>query len=255
MNLQKSKLLVNSDNNINNKDNMLPESKIYSNRVILMVGGLGARLKSLTENHPKPMLNVGGKPILQTIVEQFVHYGFTDITMCVNYKSHVIEDFFGNGNKYGAEIDYVFEEKRMGTAGALSLLSSIPEEPFFVMNGDLLTNVSFNNMLEHHIENKAAATMCVREYDFQVPYGVLKIDDGRITAIEEKPVHKFFINGGIYILKPETLKYIPENNFFDMPQLFQKLLETKSKISSFPLSEYWLDIGQAEEYKQANIGY
>ena len=230
---------------------------IHPNKVVLMVGGLGTRLRPLTENTPKPMLHVGGKPILQTIVEKFVSYGFVNIVMCVGYKSNIIQDFFGDGSKFGANIEYVLEEKRMGTAGALSLLKNEkkPKEPFFVMNGDLLTNVNFEHLLEFHQENNAMATMCVREYDFQVPYGVVNVENGKILSIEEKPTQKFFVSAGIYMLSPECLKHIPENEFYDMPTLFEKLIELQKNIISFPLREYWLDIGRIEEYEKANLEY
>ncbi len=226
-----------------------------SNKVVLMVGGLGSRLRPLTETTPKPMLKVGNKPILQTIVEKFAEYGFVDIIMCVNYKSHVIQDYFGDGSAFGVTIEYILEEQRMGTAGALSLLSSVPEEPFFVMNGDLLTNVNFEHLLEYHTSQNALATMCVREYDFQVPYGVVNVEGSRILSIVEKPVHKFFVSAGIYMLSPDVLKLIPKNAFYDMPTLFDALIAQKKTAVSFPLREYWLDIGRMEEYERANNEY
>jgi dTDP-glucose pyrophosphorylase/predicted transcriptional regulator len=235
-------------------DELLKQNE-HPNKVILMVGGLGTRLRPLTENTPKPMLHVGGKPILQTIVEKFVSYGFVNIVMCVGYKSNIIQDFFEDGSKFGATIEYVLEEKRMGTAGALSLLPEKPIEPFFVMNGDLLTNVNFEHLLEFHTLNNATATMCVREYDFQVPYGVVNMKDGKICSIEEKPVHKFFVSAGIYMLDPKTIDLIPKNEFYDMPTLFEKLIAMNENTVSFPLREYWLDIGRMEEYEKANLEY
>jgi len=225
------------------------------NKVVLMVGGLGTRLKPLTENTPKPMLKVGGKPILQTIVEKFASYGFVNIILCVNYKSNIIEEYFGNGSKYGVNIEYTLEDKRMGTAGALSLLSTKPKEPIFVMNGDLLTNVNFEHLLDYHQCSNSLATMCVREYDFQVPYGVVNINDGKIKTIEEKPVHKFFVSAGIYMLDPKCIDLIPEDEFYDMPTLFEKLIKMGENVLSFPLREYWLDIGRLEEYEKANNEY
>ncbi len=233
----------------------LLQPTVRSNQVVLMVGGLGTRLRPLTETTPKPMLHVGGKPILQTIVEKFVAYGFVNIVMCVGYKSKIIQDFFGDGAQFGATIEYVFEQKRMGTAGALSLLKTLPSEPFFVMNGDLLTNVNFEHLLEFHESNGAMASMCVREYDFQVPYGVVNIDDGKILSIEEKPVHKFFVSAGIYMLDPRCIERIPHDTFYDMPTLFEELIAQGEKSISFPLREYWLDIGRIEEYEKANQEY
>ena len=230
-----------------------PQTKPH--RVVLMVGGLGTRLYPLTETTPKPMLKVGNKPILQTIVEKFAEYGFVNIVMCVNYKSHIIQDYFGDGNAFGVNIEYILEEQRMGTAGALSLLRSIPNEPFFVMNGDLLTNVNFEHLLDYHTSQNAVATMAVREYDFQVPYGVVNLDGNRIISIEEKPVHKFFVSAGIYLLSPEILHSIPKNEFYDMPTLFEGLIKEHKKTLSFPIHEYWLDIGRMEEYERANNEY
>jgi len=233
----------------------LLKPQAHDNKVVLMVGGLGARLRPLTDSTPKPMLKVGDKPILQTIVEKFAQYGFVNIVMCVNYKSDVIQEHFGDGSQFGVNIEYVLEKERMGTAGALTLLKDKPDKPFFVMNGDLLTNINFESFLEYHNEQIASASMCVREYDFQVPYGVVNIDDGKIKSIEEKPVHQFFVSAGIYILNPECIDLIPQNKFYDMPTLFEKLIEQKKNTVSFPLREYWLDIGRIEEYDKANREY
>ena len=233
----------------------LVEPKIKTNRVILMVGGLGTRLRPLTQDTPKPMLKVGNKPILQTIVEKFAEYGFVNITMCVNFNASIIRDYFGDGREFGVNIDYVLEQKRMGTAGALSLLKERPNEPFFVMNGDLLTNVNFEHIFNYHMLNKATATMCVREYDYEVPYGVVKMNDNKIIEIAEKPVQKFFVSAGIYMLSPEILDLIPQDEFYDMPTLFEKLIKLSKNVISFPIREYWLDIGRMEEYQRANEEY
>jgi len=233
----------------------LLKPETHANKVVLMVGGLGTRLRPLTDNTPKPMLPVGGKPILQTIVEKFVSYGFINIVMCVGYKSTIIQNFFEDGSRFGANIEYVIEEKRMGTAGALGLLKTKPDEPFFVMNGDLLTNVNFEHLLEFHLANNAIGTMCVREYDFQVPYGVVNVKHGKILSIEEKPVQKFFVSAGIYMLDPECIDNVPKKEFYDMPTLFEELINMQKNIVSFPLREYWLDIGRIEEYEKANFEY
>jgi NDP-sugar pyrophosphorylase family protein len=201
------------------------------------------------------MLKVGNKPILQTIVENFAKYGYKNIVMCVNYKSGIIQDYFKDGKEFGVNIEYIFEENRMGTAGALSLLKEKPTKPFFVMNGDLLTNVNFEHLHNYHLSNDSIATMCVREYDFQVPYGVVNMENNKILSIEEKPVHKFFVSAGIYMLSPEVLEYIPKNEFFDMPTLFDLIIKDNKNAISFPIREYWLDIGRIEEYKRANDEY
>lgn len=226
-----------------------------SNKVVLMVGGLGTRLRPLTNDTPKPMLMVGNQPILETIISNFKKYGFTNIILCVSYKAEQIISYFGNGTKFGVNIAYIHENKRMGTAGALSLIKEGLDEDFFVMNGDLLTNMNFGNMMDYHTRNSASATMGVREYEFQVPYGVVNVDGVDIKNIEEKPTYNFFVSGGIYILNPKVLKFIPKDTFFDMPTLFDRVIEERLKCVSFPIREYWLDVGRMEEFKKANVEY
>jgi len=225
------------------------------NKVILMAGGLGQRLRPLTENTPKPMLKVGDKPILETILENFKRYGFVDIYISVNYLSKMIKDYFGDGSDFGVKITYIEENERLGTAGALSLIQDSIHEPFFVMNGDLLTGVNFEHLLDYHLNDNAEATMCVREYEFQVPFGVVKLDDNAIKGIDEKPLHRFFVSAGIYVLSPDTLKLIPKNSFYDMPTLFEELIQKNQQVVSFPLREYWIDIGHLEDYHRANEEY
>jgi dTDP-glucose pyrophosphorylase len=226
--------------------------KTKSNPVIIMAGGLGTRLGELTRSTPKPMLHVGNKPILLTIIENFAKHGFTNIILCVNYQSHVIEDYFQDGKGFGVDIRYIREDKRMGTAGALSLLQEKPSLPFFVMNGDILTNVNFENLLAFHVESKSPATMSVRLYDLEVPYGVVHIKDNRIGGISEKPVHQFFVNAGIYVLDPDCLDEIPKNRESDMPSLFQSLVDQGRKPATYLISEYWIDIGHKKDFETAN---
>jgi len=225
------------------------------NRVILMAGGLGTRLHPLTQNTPKPLLKVGNKPILETIIENFAKYGFINITISVNYKAEMIKKYFDDGAKFGVNIDYIEENKRMGTAGALSLIKERPQEPFFVMNADLLTNVNFEHLLDFHLIEHSVATMCVREYDYQVPYGVIETEGSNIISIKEKPVHKFFVNAGIYVLSPQVFEYIPKDEFYDMPTLFEDIIKDKLKSISFPIHEYWLDIGRMSDFEQAQNEY
>jgi len=225
------------------------------NKVVLMVGGLGTRLRPLTEEKPKPLLEVGNKPILETIIENFAKYGFTNIILSVNYKAEMIERHFGDGSAFGVNIEYVRETKRMGTAGALSLIRERLNEPFFVMNGDLLTNVNFEHFINYHLQSGAMATMAVREYDFQVPYGVVNVEGLRVTSIVEKPVHSFFVSAGIYMLDPAALSYIPDNEFYDMPTLFETMINDTKNVQSFPIHEYWLDIGRMSDFQQANTEY
>ncbi len=226
-----------------------------SNWVVLMAGGLGSRLMPLTENCPKPMLQVGGKPILESILESFSEQGFRQFFLSVNYLAHTVREHFGDGSQWGVNISYLHEDKRLGTAGALSLLPERPSEPLVVMNGDLLTRVRFDNMLNFHVEHGAAATMAVREYDFQVPYGVVQLNGSFISAIEEKPVQRFFVNAGIYTLSPEVFEHIPNDVFFDMPTLFERMLAAGHPTTAYPLREYWLDIGRIEEFERAQLDW
>ncbi|MCJ8327986.1 MAG: nucleotidyltransferase family protein [Campylobacterales bacterium] len=229
--------------------------KEKDNKVVLMVGGLGTRLRPLTDHTPKPMLKVGNKPILETIILNFKKYGFVNIILCVSYKAEIIEEYFGDGSSFGVNIEYIHEDKRMGTAGALSLIRDKLKKDFFVMNGDLLTNINFEHMMDYHLVNKSISTMGVREYDFQVPYGVVNLDNENIISIDEKPLHKFFVSAGIYVLGKEVLDYIPNDEFYDMPTLFETLIKDKKKCISFPIREYWLDIGRLEEFEKANNEY
>ena len=232
---------------------LAPKNK--PNKVILMVGGLGTRLRPLTNDVPKPMLDVGNKPILHTIVENFAKYGYTDIIMCVNYKSEIIKEYFGNGDKFGVKIEYVLENQRMGTAGALSLLQKRPKDDFFVMNGDLLTNVNFEYLHEYHKDSNALASICIRKYEMQVPYGVVNVRANKVTSIEEKPTQSFFVSAGIYMFSPIVLDFIPKGVFYDMPTLFGELLKQGFAVYPFFIREYWLDIGKMDEYRRANDEY
>ncbi len=225
------------------------------NTVILMAGGLGSRLRPLTIDTPKPMLAVGSKPILETIIESFSRYGFRNFYLSVNYMAEKIRDHFGDGKGHGVSISYLNEKNRLGTAGALSLLPDDTEAPLIVMNGDILTNVNFEHLLNYHMHTGADATMCVREYEFQVPYGVVHTKGAAIHSITEKPTHQFYVNAGIYVLSPQVLSLIPKGKFFDMPQLFQELIGRNKKTCSFPIREYWMDIGQPNDFEKANSEY
>lgn len=230
----------------------LIQSSDRDNWVILMAGGLGTRLHPLTNDCPKPLLKVGNKPILETIIQSFLEYGFRRFYLAVNYKAEMIEEYFGDGTKWGAEIRYLKENEKLGTAGALSLLPHRPSKSILVMNGDLLTKVNFQHLLDFHLEHKAQATMCVREYKFQVPYGVVQLNKHQLTGIVEKPIQQFFVSAGVYILEPDVLDFIPANTYFDMPNLFEKLIENKKETAVFPVREYWLDIGHMRDFERAN---
>ncbi|MDK2820356.1 MAG: hypothetical protein PWP31_321 [Clostridia bacterium] len=232
------------------KDFITP--KCRNNIVVIMAGGLGTRLRPMTNQCPKPLLKVGGKPLLETIIENFIEYGFNNFYLSVNYKADMIKSYFGDGSNWGVSIKYIHEDKCMGTAGALSLLPEKPKDTIIVINGDLLTKVNFQQFLDFHCDNKADATMCVREYNFQVPYGVVKSDKHRLIGIEEKPVKQFFISAGIYALEPRVLDFIPNNSYLDMPNLFELLIKNKLETIVFPIREYWMDIGHMDDFERAN---
>lgn len=220
-------------------------------RIVLMAGGLGKRLRPLTETVPKPMLPVGGKPLLEQIIAVFSDQGFWNISISVNYRAEMVRDYFGDGSAFGVEIDYVEEEQAMGTAGALSLLAERPESPFVVMNGDLLVALQFSELLAYHKEKGATGTMVVRDFEYQVPYGVVRSENGLMTGIEEKPVERFFVNGGIYVLSPEALDLLTPGEPLDMPDLLTRLDAKGDKVGVYPLRDYWRDIGRIDDLEAA----
>lgn len=235
-------------------DNLLMR-EAPQNWVVLMAGGLGSRLRPLTDDVPKPLLKIGNKPLLEIILENFIEQGFRKFYFSVNYRADMVESHFQEGTHWDAEIRYLRETERMGTAGPLSLLQDRITHPVIIMNADLLTKLNFRQLLDFHHEHHAKATMCVREYDFQVPYGVVRIDNTRITAIDEKPVQRFFVNAGIYVLDPEVFSLIPSDSYFDMPDLFNRIIERKLDTAVFPIREYWMDIGRLEDFQRANGEY
>jgi dTDP-glucose pyrophosphorylase/predicted transcriptional regulator len=230
--------------------------KSFDNPVFLMAGGFGKRLQPLTNDIPKPLLKIGKKPVLETIMEQFVEAGFHDFYISTHYKAEMIEEYFGSGEKWGVSVKYVNERTPLGTAGALSLLpENLSKLPLLMMNGDLLTKINFEQLLEFHEEQDGVATMCVREYDFQVPYGVVDAKNYRMIGIEEKPVQRFFVNAGIYVLSPETIRSVPREQAVDMPDLLLQQVANNRKVNIFPIHEYWLDIGRIDEFERAQSDF
>lgn len=225
--------------------------KKKDNPVFIMAGGFGTRLRPLTDKCPKPMLPVGGKPLLETIITSFKEQGFYKFYISTHYLPEIITNHFGNGEKLGIEIRYVHESEPLGTGGALSLL---PKDeinlPFIVINGDVLTNMNFSKLLDFHVQNEALATMCVREFQYQIPYGVVNSENNLIKNMTEKPSYFFDINTGIYVVSPELLTQV-EAQFIGMPTILEQQIEKNNKIISYPLHEYWLDIGHIEDYNRA----
>jgi len=227
---------------------------LRENLVVLMAGGPGLRLRPLTESVPKPLLPVGDRPIVEIIVESFVRAGFTRLVLAVGYKAAMLRERLGDGRRLGAAIEYVVEDERLGTAGALGLLPRRPEAPFFVMNADVLTTADPRRLMAFHDEHGGAATLCVREVDAAQPYGVVEVADGRLRSIVEKPVTRHFVNAGIYVLAPRVLDLVEPGRALDMPALLGRLVARGDAPHVFPLHEAWLDIGRPADYERAREG-
>lgn len=220
--------------------------------VVLMAGGLGTRLGPLTESCPKPLIKVGGQPILETTLRQFSKSGFKQFFVSVNYKADMIRDYFGDGSKWNVKIKYLEEDRPLGTAGSLSLLPELPSGPIIVMNGDILTTMDFAGLLDFHDRRGARATMAVRKYEIQVPYGVVKVDDDIISGMSEKPTRSFFVNAGIYVLGADVVSSVRANEYLDMPTLFHQLIDTKARTAAYPIRGYWADVGRYEELSRVD---
>ncbi len=233
------------------KDELLPAENIQLQAVV-MAGGEGRRLRPLTDNMPKPMLPLGDKPILERIVTQLRDSGIQHINVTTHYKHEMITDYFGDGSSFGVNINYLEEDQPLGTAGALK---HVPDSgtPILVMNGDVLTDVNFQAMLDFHVEQNADMTVAVAIQKIEVPYGVVDTDGLHIINIKEKPVLQHFVNAGVYLINPCLFDYIPESLPFDMPDLISTIIEAKLRVISFPVHEYWVDIGKHSDYEQAMI--
>jgi dTDP-glucose pyrophosphorylase len=222
------------------------------NYVFILAGGLGTRLMPLTETVPKPMLTVGDKPILELIIEQFKEYGFRNFIISLNYKGEIIEEYFKDGKDFDVNIEYITETKKLGTAGSIALVKEKFTKPFIVINGDILTGIDFDKFLNHHMKNNFDITVGVRNYEINVPYGVLVTDNMLIESLEEKPTYKFHINGGVYVVNPEVIGYIKENEVYNMTDLIEDSMDDMQKSGIYEITEYWTDIGHIDDYRKAN---
>jgi dTDP-glucose pyrophosphorylase len=220
------------------------EDRLDGVSVVLMAGGKGQRLYPLTKDVPKPMLKVGEKPILELIIDDLRAKGVRRFFISINYKGDVIKDYFGNGSSKDIEVNYLEEDRPLGTAGSLSLLPQALTEPFIVMNGDVVTRVDFRRLMDFHGRQGAVATMCLKSYEMDVPYGVVSLDGFKLSRIDEKPTQQFFVNAGIYAFDHSMLKHLAKNEQLDMPELFMKLKSFGAKVVGFPLHEYWVDVGR-----------
>ncbi len=222
------------------------------NPVFLMAGGFGRRLRPLTDDCPKPMLPVGGKPMLEHILEDLISYGFYRFYISVYYLAEKVIEHFQDGSRWGVQIQYVREQQPLGTAGALGLLpKEAIQRPLIVVNGDIMSRVNYEALLQDHDRHTPAATLCARQYDIQVPYGVIEFEGQRLKDIVEKPVHKFFVNAGIYVLAPQVVHSVTRDAYLDMPELLRQHALNGKEVRMFPVHEYWLDIGRKGDFELA----
>ncbi|SDR81485.1 nucleotidyltransferase family protein [Bradyrhizobium canariense] len=233
----------------------LLETPNYPNPVLIMAGGLGERLGALTQDRPKPMLSVGGRPLLETIVRNVVQQGFRNIFISVNYKAEMIVDHFGDGSALGAAIQYVRETERLGTAGALGMLPATPDLPMVVTNGDILTTINYGALLDFHNGTPAEATMAVREHKVHVPYGVVSASEGYLQTIREKPTESWFVSAGIYVVGRTAFDHVERGTRIDMPTVLERIVANKGRVAIYPIREYWLDIGRMEDFEQAHAEF
>ena len=233
-------------------DTIVKEKK--DNPVFIMAGGFGTRLKPLTDDCPKPMLNIGDKPILEVLIKQFINHGFYRFFISTHYLPEIITDYFDDGSQFGVEIHYINEETPLGTGGALGLLpKNALSLPLIMINGDILTKIDFDKLLNFHDDHNAIATMCVREYEYQVPFGVVEGDGVYIEEMVEKPLHRFFVNAGVYVVDPKVCSIVEKNKYIDMPSLLERHIGNGEKVLQFPVHEYWLDIGRMDDFNRAQI--
>lgn len=220
-------------------------------RAVVMAGGFGTRLRPMTEAVPKPLLKVGGKPVIELIVSQLRGAGIRRVNITTHYHAEKIRAHFGDGSGFGVDVAYTHEEEPLGTAGSLALLGEA-DEPLLVINGDVVTGVDFRAMVAFHQDQGAALTVGVRKYDVSVPFGVVEAEGARVARLTEKPSLSFFINAGIYLLEPSVLKHVEAGRRLDMTDLIQRLLDDGILVASFPIHEYWVDIGQMDDYLAAS---
>ena len=219
-------------------------------KTIILAGGLGTRLAEYTETIPKPMVPIGGRPILEWVVDQLKAANVRDVVITTHFRPEKISEHFGNGEGFGIGISYANETEPRGTAGGLRLMDR-PQHPILVINGDILTDLNFRDMINFHVEHDAEMSVAVRKYQTRVDYGVVETDGIKITGLAEKPTLDFFISAGIYVLEPSCFDHLPASGRFDMTDLIGNLIESNRNVISFPIREYWLDIGQRADYDKA----
>jgi dTDP-glucose pyrophosphorylase len=221
------------------------------NSMVIMAGGMGTRLLPHTESCPKPMLLIQGKPMLEHIIERAKSEGFSHFILAIHHLGHMIEEYFGDGGKFGVRIDYLREKAPLGTAGALSLLDPLPKYPFVVTNGDVITDIRYGEILDFHLRHQAAATMAVRVHEWQHPFGVVEINGVEIIGFEEKPIARSHVNAGVYVIEPDSLGQLQKDARCDMPTLFERLQEKDQRTVAYPMHEPWLDVGRPDDLAKA----
>jgi NDP-sugar pyrophosphorylase family protein len=220
-------------------------------RAIILAGGKGTRLAPYTSVFPKPLVPIGDMPILQVIIHQLRHYGFTHVTLAVGHLATLLQAFFRDGGQYGVRIDYVIEDEPLGTAGPLVFVPDL-NEAFLVMNGDVLTTLNYTELVRYHKKMGAVATVAMHRREVKIDLGVIQLDgENRIKGYIEKPLYDYNVSMGIYVFAPRVLSYIPSGEYFDFPDLVQRLLESGETILGYPYKGYWLDIGRPDDYEQA----
>lgn len=230
----------------------LPER---NNLMVIMAGGKGTRLRPYTENCPKPLVVVAGKPMLEHIIERAKLEGFSDFVVSLNYLGHMIEEYFGDGSRFGVSIEYLKETDPLGTAGALSLLQRSIKNPFIVTNGDVVTDIRYGDLIDFHVRYDAAATMAVRSFEWQHPFGVVQTNGVDIVGFEEKPIARSHINAGIYVLSPKAIQEMKYGEACDMPVLFERLQSCEHRTVAYPMHEPWLDVGRPDDLLKAQRAF
>ncbi|HHT18723.1 MAG: sugar phosphate nucleotidyltransferase [Euryarchaeota archaeon] len=222
-------------------------------KALVLAGGKGRRLQPYTTIIPKPLMPIGDKAILEIVIEQLKYYGFDEIILSIGHLGELFMAFFGDGSKYGVKIEYVKEEKPLGTAGPLSLIKDMIEEPFLMMNGDVLTNLDFSDLVNYHKTRENIGTVALNKRVVNIDFGVTEIDDqNQVTQYTEKPVIDYLVSMGIYIFEPDVLDYVEDNQYFDLPELITKLINNQEPVNGYVFDDYWLDIGRHDDYQQAN---
>lgn len=221
---------------------------------MILAGGFGSRLRPITYSIPKPLLPVGRRPIMEIQIDQLRKAGFNKIYVATGYRSELIEAYFRDGSSLGVEITYSKETKRLGTASPIKLLEEFLDEPFLVLNGDvLLIRENFKDIYDHHLNLNYEMTICLKDYEVVVPYGVIEINEGYVNAVKEKPILKYHIAAGVYVLNPSLLEYLPKDTFYDIPDLVRNLCSLKKSVGSYIIKGDWIDIGREEDYERASL--